>query len=99
MAYVTLCKGVIFIEGEHPRARKVAPADTRLGGLGAQLKNLNDLKAGMADEARKRGCNCVVNFTYGQRTKIIAIDDVAFIGGGYYAILSDADYGSIVSQL
>ena len=99
MAYVTVCNGVIFIEGEHPRAVKKFVADTRVGGFGAQLKNLNDLKAQMASVAVYNGCNCVVNFTYGQKTKIIAIDDVAYIGGGYYAQLSDADYNSIISQI
>jgi len=99
MAFVTAYEGVIFIEGNHPRAVKKYTAQTRVGGFGAQLKNLNDLKKCMADTAKNYGCNCVVNFTYGQRSKIIAIDDVAFIGDGFYAILSPADYNSIISQL
>lgn len=98
MAYVTVFQDVVFIEGDHPRAAKKYRADTRVGGVGAQLRNLNDLKAQMAQVARANGCNCVVNFTYGQKTKIIAIDDVAFVGGGYYALLSDADYNAIRSQ-
>ncbi len=99
MAYVTVFNNVIFIEGEHPRAIKRLVADTRVGGFGAQLKNLNDLKSSMADTARQNGCNCVVNFTYGQKSKLIAIDDVAYVGNGYYAILSNEDYNAIVSQL
>jgi len=99
MAYVTLCQGVIFIEGDHPRACRIAPADVRVGGFGAQLKNLNDLKAQMAAIAGSYGCNCVVNFSYGQRSKVIAIDDVAFVGGGFYARLSPEDYSAIVTQL
>ena len=99
MAFVTMHEGVIFIEGDHPRAVKRYNADTRVGGFGAQLKNLNDLKHKMAETARSLGCNCVVNFTYGQKSKLIAIDDVAYIGGGFYAQLSPQDYGSIYSQL
>ncbi len=99
MAFVTSYYGVIFIEGDHPRAVKRFSAETKLSGLGAQLKNLNDLKAQMAATARANGCNCVVNFTYGQQSKILAFDDVAFIGNGYYAQLSEADYNSIISQL
>ncbi len=98
MAFVTVFQNVVFIEGDHPRAQKRYTAETRVGGFGAQLKNLNDLKATMADTARRCGCNCVVNFTYGQKSKIIAIDDVAYVGNGYYAILSPQDYQSIVSQ-
>ena len=98
MAFVTIHQGVIFIEGDHPRAIKRLSAATRVGGFGAQLKNLTDLKQVMADTARANGCNCVVNFTYGQRSKLIAIDDVAYVGDGFYATLSAGDYHSIVSQ-
>lgn len=98
MAFVTVCQGVVFIEGDHPRAVRRYSAETRVGGFGAQLRNLNDLKNQMANTARANGCNCVVNFTYGQRTKLIAIDDVAFVGNGTYAVLSPEDYQSIVSQ-
>ena len=99
MAFVTVYQGVVFIEGEHPRAVKKYSAETRVGGFGAQLKNLEDLKKCMSNVAKANGCNCVVNFTYGQRSKLIAIDDVAFVGDGYYAVLSPQDYNSIVSQL
>lgn len=98
MAYVTVFDDVIFIEGEHPRAQKRYTAETRVSGFGAQLKNLNDLKQIMAQTAKMNGCNCVVNFTYGQKSKLIAIDDVAFMGDGFYAILSPEDYQSIRSK-
>ncbi len=98
MAYVTICNDVIFIEGDHPRAAKRFTADTRVGGFGAQLKNLNDLKVQMAATAKYNGCNCVVNFSYGQKSKVLAIDDVAYIGNGFFAVLSDEDYQSIRSQ-
>ena len=95
MAFVTMFEDIVFIEGDHPRATKQHSAKTRVGGFGAQLRNLDDLKRIMAQNARNCGCNCVVNFTYGQQTKIIAIDDVAYMGDGYYAVLSPQDYQSI----
>ena len=98
MAFVTVHNGVVFIEGDHPRAVKRYTAETRVGGFGAQLRNLNDLKEIMAQTAKLNGCNCVVNFTYGQKSKLIAIDDVAFTGDGFYAVLSPQDYNSILSQ-
>ena len=98
MAYVTVCQGVVFIEGDHPRAVRRYSAETRVGGFGAQLRNLNDLKMQMACTAQANGCNCVVNFTYGQKSKLIAIDDVAYVGNGFYAVLSPEDYQSIVSK-
>lgn len=99
MAFVTLCNNVIFIEGDHPRAVKRLNAETRLRGVGAQLKTLNDLKYTMAATAIANGCNCVVNFSYGQKSKLIAWDDVAYMGYGFFAQLPQADYQSIVSQL
>lgn len=98
MAYVTVFDDVIFIEGDHPRAQKRYTAETRVSGFGAQLKNLNDLKQMMAQTAKANGCNCIVNFTYGQKSKLIAIDDVAFMGNGFYAVLSPDDYQSIRSK-
>ena len=98
MAYVTVFDDVIFIEGTHPRAQIRYSAETRVSGFGAQLKNLNDLKQIMSQTAKANGCNCVVNFTYGQKAKLIAIDDVAFMGNGFYAVLSPEDYQSIRSK-
>ncbi len=98
MAFVTVYEGIIFIEGEHPRARKVASAQTRVRGFGAQLRNLNELKSQMATAARAYGCNCIVNFSYYQTTKILAIDDVALCGDGFYAQIAESDYKSIISQ-
>ena len=99
MAFVTAFNGVVFIEGDHPRAQKKYVADTRVRGFGAQLKNLDDLKRVMAEEARVNGCNCVLNFAYGQKAKLIAIDDVAFVGTGFYSVLSPEDYNSIITRL
>ena len=31
-------------------------------------------------------------------SKVLAIDDVAFMGNGFYAVRSQADYQSIISQ-
>lgn len=98
MAYVTIFNDVIFIEGDHPRAQKKYTAETRVSGFDAQLRNLNDLKQVMSQTAKANGCNCVVNFTYGQKAKLIAIDDVAFVGNGFYAVLSMQDYQSIRSK-
>ena len=98
MAFVTVHNGVIFIEGDHPRAVKKYQCNERVKGFGAQLKNLDSLKEQMAMTAKQNGCNCVVNFSYCQKSKVIAIDDVAFVGSGYYAVLSMQDYNSIVTQ-
>lgn len=99
MAYVTCFDGVIFIEGDHPLAVRRFSAKTHLTGFGMQLKNLNDLKKQMAASAAGNGCNCVVNFTYGQKARLLAIDDVTFTGDGFYAVLPEDEYKRILRAL
>ena len=98
MELVTVFDGIIFIEGEHPRAFKRFRADTELDGFGSQLRNLDELKRSMARVAASKGCNCVVNFTYGQKTKFWNYDGVVLSGCGFYAVLSPEDYHSIVTH-
>lgn len=98
MNFVTIYNGIVFIEGEHPRAIRKYNAYTRIGGFGAQLRNLNDLKHLMSNKARENGCNCIVDFSYGQEHRIVSIDDVLFVGNGFYAVLSDSDYNNIISK-
>lgn len=98
MALVTVFNGIIFIEGDHPRAIKRFRADTSLDGLGSQLKNLDELKSNMAKIAAANGCNCVVNFAYGQKSKFWNYDGVVLVGTGFYGVLSPEDYHSIVTH-
>ena len=98
MSVVTVYKDIVFIEGEHPRAIKKFNAYTRIGGFGAQLRNLNDIKDIMANTAKQNNCNCIVNFSYGQIHKILSIDDVLFEGDGYYSVLSKDDYNAIMLE-
>lgn len=98
MAYVTIFDGIIFIEGDHPRAEKKSRVNVEIGGIGAQLKSLDNLKKHIASNAKLRNCNCIVQFTYGQKSRFFAFDDVAYYGNGYYAVLSPEDYNGICSQ-
>lgn len=98
MAYVTVFNNIIFIEGQHPRAIKKHRVDMEMSGIGAQLKSLDNLKTHMVNIAKMRGCNCIVEFKYGQKSKFFAFDDVAYYADGYYAVLSPEDYNAIRSQ-
>ena len=64
--------------------------------FGAQLKNLNDVKSDMALKAIQANCNCISNFKYGQKSRWLAIDDVAFFGDGVMGNVSSDEYDRIL---
>lgn len=100
MAYTTLYKSIIFIEGNNNDARIIGNVSSDLSfKFGAQLKNLNDVKNDMADKAKSLGANCIINFTYGQKSRWLAIDDVAFYGNGKAAILPPNIYEEVMTKI
>ncbi len=48
--------------------------------VGAQLKFLRDVKSELASQTRVLGANAIESFTYGQKHRWLAFDDVAFWG-------------------
>jgi hypothetical protein len=93
--YTTDFEGIRFVEGRPTNARILAPIDIRLGGIFAssQLKNLNDVKKIMADQARQAGANAVIDFKYGQKSagfwgSLLQRDDVSWYGTGFLAVLT-----------
>ena len=100
MAYTTLYKSIIFIEGNNNGVTIIGNVSSDLSfKFGAQLKNLNDVKSDMADKAKSLGANCIINFTYGQKSRWIAIDDVAFYGNGKAAILPPNIYEEVIAKI
>jgi hypothetical protein len=53
----------------------------------------------MARKARALNANCIMNFTYGQKARWLAIDDVAFYGKGVACLLPRDEYDRIVKEL
>jgi len=98
MAYTSIYKNIVFIEGEHSSAQKVIKVKSRKCWIGAQLKNLDNIKDTLAAKARAAGCNAVIDFKYGQRARLLAIDDVAFYGSGTAAILPDDEYQELLAK-
>ena len=89
MGYPTIYDGFIFVEGEELYERYLGKVESDLSfNFGAQLKNLNDVKADLVQKARSIGANAIIDFSYGQKSRWLAIDDVAFWGKGKAVILS-----------
>ena len=92
--------GIIFIEVDLPQMRYIAPVSADLSfKIGAHLKNLNDIKRELTAQAHRLDCNCVAAFQYGQKSRWLAIDDVAFWGKGRAGILSESDYNNILEYI
>jgi len=84
MGFSTVFNGIIFVEGDDLAVQKVREIYCDLSRTwGAQLKNLNDVKQVLADQAVQLGCNCIVGFEYGQKSSWrFLYDDVGFHGRG-----------------
>ncbi|MDR0248106.1 MAG: hypothetical protein LBI44_00360 [Oscillospiraceae bacterium] len=98
--YPTVFNGVIFIETPIVEGQRISAVSADLSfKFGAQLKNLNDVKSDLARQATSLDCNCVCEFTYGQKSRWLAIDDVAYFGGGVAAKLSAESYRDIIEYI
>ena len=99
MAYTVVFEDIIFVEGNFKNAvlGKELSCDLSFK-FGAQLKNLNDVKRDLANKARILGYNAIVNFTYGQKSRWLAIDDVAFWGKGIGANINLEEYEKIINK-
>lgn len=96
MAYTCVYNGVVFIEGTHAQAHPICNISSDLSfKIGAQLKNLNHVKDDLALKTIQNKGNCVINFTYGQKSRWLAIDDVAYWGKGVCASLPQDVYHEI----
>lgn len=100
MAYTTVYNGVVFIEGYHPAAELGKNIETDLSYcINEQLKSLRNVKDNLSMQAKAKGYNAVVNFTYGQKTKLFSFDNVVFWGKGTLAKISIEEYNKLCSSI
>jgi len=99
MAYTTVYNGIVFIEGENKEAQIIKKVKSDLSfKIGAQLKSLNNVKDDLVQKVKSSNGNCLLNFKYGQKSRWLAIDDVAFWGEGNSALLPDEEYQKILKE-
>jgi hypothetical protein len=100
MAFTIIHNGIVFVEGSYPAAEGGPIVECDLSfKFGAQLKSLRDVKDDLARKAKEQGYNAVLEFTYGQKTRWLAIDDVAYWGKGCLANVSQEEYNKIAETL
>ena len=107
MAYKTIFNEVIFIEGHEPFEKHLGTVTYKKEGLyNNQLKNLDNVKAQLAEKAKKLGANAIINFKYGQkntswfRSLLLSLDDnVNWYGDGEAVKISNESYENIVNMI
>lgn len=87
--YVTKFNDIYFVEENVAAERIVTSVEISIGGFYSQCKTLDDVKQILSMQAKEVGANAVINFKYGQKSKIFSLDQVKFYGSGVAAILSD----------
>ncbi len=92
--YSSVFDGIKFVEGCPPGARELRSIRVEISGVfkSAQLKNLDDVKRLMADQAKKKRGNAIIDFKYGQKSvgfwaSIFDRDDVKWYGEGKIAVI------------
>lgn len=108
MAYKTLYKDIIFIEGNEKNESNLGLVKYKKGLklYNNQLKNLDDVKEQLYQQTKELGGNAVINFKYGQKSAswfksiFLSLDDnVNWYGEGEAVILSNEDYNCFLSKL
>jgi len=99
MAFSVKHNDILFIEGDHLKAIRGPHIECDLSfKIGAQLKSLRDVKDNLAKQAKSLGYNTVLDFTYGQKSRWLAIDDIAFWGKGSLANLPQEEFEKILHK-
>lgn len=107
MAYISVYKGVIFIEGSESSARILQDIEyNKKFSYNAQLKTLDSVKDQLADKTLALGGNAVLNFKYGQRSSgwfksiLLSLDDnIKWYGSGTAAIIPEETKNKILEKL
>lgn len=107
MAYKTVFKNIIFIEGYEKSNIEFGEIVYKKESLwNNQLKNLDDVKSQLADKAIALGANAVINFKYGQkntswfRSIFMQTDDnVNWFGDGVAVLLDQNRYEEFLEQI
>ena len=109
MAYVSICKGIIFIESKEPSSNVLAKVEykTKFSLFKEIFKSdretLDAVKEQLADKVIALGGNCVVEFKYGQKNKkwfeMSAENSVKWYGEGFAAIIPEERKAEIIEKL
>ena len=97
MAFTSIYKGIIFIEGPEPSAKTLQNIEyKKLFSFNSQIQTLDCVKDQLVEKAIALGGNAIINFKYGQKSSgwfksaLFALDDnIKWYGSGTAAIIPE----------
>ena len=97
MAYISIYRGIFFVEGNEPQAQPLGYIQFEKGHtFNAQLKSLDRVKDQLVEKVLALGGNAVVNFNYGQKSAgwfesfLFSLDDIVrWYGNGTAAFIPE----------
>ena len=98
MAYTTVFNDIVFVEGNNENVKIVGKVEYTYGSVGAHFKNLSDVKNFLSQQAKSKGCNCIVDFKYGQKASWLSLDDTKMWGKGDCGIMQEEEYSKIIKE-
>ena len=106
MAYTSIYKGIIFVEGVEPFARILGKIEYKKAfSFNSQIQSLDCVKDQLVEKASLMGANAVVEFKYGQKSSgwfkssLFSLDDnIKWYGEGFAAIIPQDRVEEIVSK-
>lgn len=107
MAYTTLYKGIVFVEGDEPSAKILGAVEyKKMFSYNAQSQTLNCVRDQLVEKTKALGGNAVVCFKYGQKTSgwfkssLLSLDDnIKWYGSGLAAIIPDERLTEIYDKI
>ena len=107
MAYISVYKDIIFIEGVEESAKALGKVEYKKSfSYNAQSKTLNCVKDQLVEKTIALGGNAVVDFKYGQKSSgwfksaLLNYDDnIKWYGSGMAAIISEERKNEIIQKL
>lgn len=106
MAYTTIYKGIVFVEGAEPVAQLLGEVEYKKNfTYNSQLQGLDCVKDQLVDKTLALGGNAVLHFKYGQKSSgwfkasLLSLDDnIKWYGSGVAAILPEDRINEILES-
>ena len=107
MAYTSIYKGIIFVEGFERSAKIIKNIEyKKLFSFNSQVQTLDCVKDQLAEQTVALGGNAVINFKYGQKSSgwfkssLFSLDDtIKWYGCGAAAIIPENIKQQILEKL
>lgn len=107
MAYTSIYKGVIFIEGAEQTATILGQVEYKKHfSFNSQIQTIDSVKDQLIEQTLALGGNAIIDFKYGQKSSgwfkssLFCLDDnIKWYGNGLAAILSEETKNKIFEKL